>query len=57
MSKEEYFDPETMRRIEGALASFSFNDYGFDELGEAIKDPDLDIAKDLAEHIFCYLEG
>lgn len=37
--------------ILGAVRSFSFDDYGCDDMMELVADPDLDVAPHLAAHI------
>jgi hypothetical protein len=44
-------------KILAAIRSFSFSDYGCDDMDELVKDPGLDVGPHLAAHIARALQG
>jgi hypothetical protein len=44
-------------KVLAAIRSFSFSDYGCDDMDEIVSDPDLDVGPHLAAHIARALQG
>jgi hypothetical protein len=53
---EKQPDLEKLAKILSALRSFSFSNFGCDDIDEIMRDPDLDLLDSLAYHIYSNLE-